>query len=248
MRHGFVIRKAILTVRRLEAAARFYSSILDSKPEPVPGGLVYRLEAGSELVLQHNPQAEKPPPGASGLYHIAFTVDSPGALRAVLGKLREMGSLLLGASDHCFTIALYTLDPEGNGVEVYWDKDEPCRRLVTKPLEPRVLAEAGSPMEYRASIGHIHLKVADLGEAERFYAGVLGMVVTERGYPGALFFAYGDYHHHVAANIWETAWGVRGARPERYAVGLRSYTMKPPGGEAEPGVYRDPAGVEVVIL
>ncbi|GBF09981.1 glyoxalase family protein [Aeropyrum pernix] len=248
MRHGFVIRKAVLIVRRLEEAERFYTAILNRPPEPVQGGLLYRLEGGSELLLRQNPRARPPIPGAAGLYHIAFTVDKPGALPVVVEKLRSLGSPLLGASDHCFTLAVYTLDPEGNGVEVYWDKDEPCERLVTKPLDPRALTVGGPSWGYRTSIGHIHLKVARLEDAEVFYTKILGMSVTERGYPGALFFAYGDYHHHVAANTWETRWGARGSRPQGPVVGLESYTLRPPNGETDPGIYEDPAGVQVIIV
>jgi catechol 2,3-dioxygenase len=51
-------------------------------------------------------------------------------------------------------------------------------------------------------MGHIHLHVADLAAAEAFYADTLGLDVTTRRYPGALFLAAGGYHHHVAVNVW----------------------------------------------
>jgi catechol 2,3-dioxygenase len=54
-------------------------------------------------------------------------------------------------------------------------------------------------------IGHVHLQVADLVEAEAFYHGILGFEVTVRGYPGALFLAAGGYHHHIGLNTWQSA-------------------------------------------
>ena len=51
-------------------------------------------------------------------------------------------------------------------------------------------------------IGHVHLNVAELSAAEDFYAGLLGFEVTVRGYPGALFFATGGYHHQIGVNTW----------------------------------------------
>lgn len=51
-------------------------------------------------------------------------------------------------------------------------------------------------------VGHVHLRVDDLAESERFYREVLGFEVTQRSYPGALFFAAGGYHHHVGVNVW----------------------------------------------
>jgi catechol 2,3-dioxygenase len=67
------------------------------------------------------------------------------------------------------------------------------------------LGESGSAdagMEPGTRIGHVHLNVADTGAAEDFYAGVLGLDVTVRTYPGALFLATGGYHHHIGVNTW----------------------------------------------
>ena len=57
-------------------------------------------------------------------------------------------------------------------------------------------------------IGHVHLQVGAIPEAESFYTGVLGMTLKTR-YPGGSFYASGDYHHHLATNIWNS----RGAKP-----------------------------------
>jgi catechol 2,3-dioxygenase len=59
----------------------------------------------------------------------------------------------------------------------------------------------------RVRIGHVHLKVADLQRALRFYAGVLGMEVTQRLGDGAVFLSAGGYHHHIALNTWESLGG-----------------------------------------
>ena len=52
-------------------------------------------------------------------------------------------------------------------------------------------------------MGHVHLHVADLDAAEAFYAGRLGLDVTVRSYPGALFLSRDGYHHHVGLNTWQ---------------------------------------------
>ncbi len=59
----------------------------------------------------------------------------------------------------------------------------------------------------RVHIGHVHLKVADLERALRFYAGVLGLEVTQRYGDGAVFLSAGGYHHHIALNTWESLGG-----------------------------------------
>ena len=59
----------------------------------------------------------------------------------------------------------------------------------------------------RVRIGHVHLKVADLQRALRFYNGALGLEVTQRYGDGAVFLSAGGYHHHIALNTWESLGG-----------------------------------------
>src|SRR5690349_559360 len=59
----------------------------------------------------------------------------------------------------------------------------------------------------KVRIGHVHLKVADLQRALRFYSGVLGLEVTQRYGDGAVFLSAGGYHHHIALNTWESLGG-----------------------------------------
>jgi catechol 2,3-dioxygenase len=66
-------------------------------------------------------------------------------------------------------------------------------------------------------IGHVHLKVADLERAVRFYRDVLGFEVTQRYGPGAVFLSAGGYHHHIGLNTWES---LGGSLPPRGATGL----------------------------
>jgi len=63
------------------------------------------------------------------------------------------------------------------------------------------------PIHPQVSIGHVHLKVADLQRAMDFYVGVLGFEVTQRYGTGAAFLSAGGYHHHIGLNTWESAGG-----------------------------------------
>jgi catechol-2,3-dioxygenase len=62
-------------------------------------------------------------------------------------------------------------------------------------------------IDARAHIGHVHLKVANLERALRFYCGVLGFEVMQRFGEGAAFVSAGGYHHHLAMNTWESLGG-----------------------------------------
>src|SRR5438552_19112151 len=104
--------------------------------------------------------------------------------------------------------------------------------MVTTPLDldkflatiPAKRATTGpSP---QIDIGHIHLHVANLAAAERFYSEFLGLAVTQRSYVGALFFAAGNYHHHIAVNVWAGK-----AVPRASSVGLVSYRLEVPVSE-----------------
>jgi catechol 2,3-dioxygenase len=89
------------------------------------------------------------------------------------------------------------------------------------------------PAETR--IGHVHLNVADLSRAEEFYGGGLGLDVTTRGYPGALFMSAGGYHHHIGLNTWA---GEGAAAPPAGALGLAWFELVVPGGEEQERVER----------
>jgi catechol 2,3-dioxygenase len=72
------------------------------------------------------------------------------------------------------------------------------------------------------TMGHVHLQVADIPAAERFYNRALGLDVMVRSYPGALFLAAGGYHHHLGLNTWQS----QGAPPPpEGSLGLDRYEL-----------------------
>lgn len=73
------------------------------------------------------------------------------------------------------------------------------------------------PIDPGVRIGHVHLKVADLERALRFYCGVLGFEVTQRYGPQAAFVSAGGYHHHIGLNTWES---LGGSPPPSGTTGL----------------------------
>ena len=66
---------------------------------------------------------------------------------------------------------------------------------------------AGRPIDPRVRIGHVHLKVADLERALKFYCGVLGFELRQRFGAQAAFVSAGGYHHHIGLNTWESRGG-----------------------------------------
>src|SRR5947207_2845564 len=73
------------------------------------------------------------------------------------------------------------------------------------------------PIDPQVRIGHVHLKVADLERAIRFYCGVLGFELTQRYGTQAAFVSAGGYHHHIGLNTWES---LGGSPPPLRTTGL----------------------------
>ncbi|HXF81504.1 MAG TPA: VOC family protein [bacterium] len=226
-----------LTVAALDRAVAFYQETIGFRLVGRFGPVAELSATGHppvHLILTERPQARRG--RTAGLYHFAILLPSRPDLGRALRHLVEAQAPLEGASDHAVSEALYLRDPEGNGIEIYADRPPaqwPRRgtelAMTTTALDLQgLLAEAGgawSGLPDGTRIGHIHLHVADLRRSEAFYAGILGFTVTLRSYPGALFLAAGDYHHHLGLNTWAGT-DLLAADPE--GLGLRYFTLTLP--------------------
>lgn len=205
-----------LRVADLDRALAFYRDALGFR-EAWRGGQTVMLSADGGYPFALGLTATADPPEAPrrrcGLYHAAFLLPGRAALGRLLRRLMEREVTLDGASDHLVSEALYLRDPEGNGVELYadrpreqWDRHGDEIEMDTRPLDLRDLLAAGgdrsAPAAEGTRLGHMHLRVSDLGRAEAFYHGALGFDVVVRRYPGALFLSAGGYHHHLGTNVW----------------------------------------------
>ncbi len=228
---------AHLKVSDLPRALAFYQDLLGLKEEGREGNTVWlAARAGGPvlLVLTAIPGARPKPRGTTGLYHIAIRLPTREALANIFRRLLDARWSFQGFSDHKVSEALYLADPDGNGLELCWDR--PADRwprgngqilMRTDPLDIEDLLQGAtpSPLHPESVIGHVHVHVRDLDEAEAFYHRTLGLDVTLREYPGARFFAAGGYHHHVGTNIWA---GQGAPPPPPEAVGLAYMTLVVP--------------------
>jgi catechol 2,3-dioxygenase len=232
-----------LTVSNLEQALSFYQQSLGFQVHSRENGTA-RLGAGREdlVVLTEQPQARRVA-GTTGLYHFAILVPSRLELARSLRHLGETRTPLQGFSDHLVSEAIYLADPDGNGIEIYrdrprseWQYDQGRLRMATDPLDIQGLLaelndqpETWSGLHPETVLGHVHLHVAHINQAETFYVDVLGFELMVRYGPTASFLAAGGYHHHLGINTWN---GVGAPPPPPDAVGLRWYIVYLPD-EAE---------------
>ncbi|GKS67896.1 catechol-2,3-dioxygenase [Nitrosarchaeum sp.] len=150
----------------------------------------------------------------AGLYHFAILLSQRKNLAEFLSHLLKHKDTIKidGFSDHLVSEAIYIRDPDNIGIEIYrdrmpsewkWNKNQVV--MSVEPLDMEgLLAEStkswsGFPSD--TSIGHVHLHVSNLANAKKFYSEILGLTNTA-GMKGALFFAAGKYHHHIATNTW----------------------------------------------
>src|SRR5690606_17607427 len=167
----------------------------------------------------------------TGLYHFALLLPT----RADLGKAIKHFSrneVRLGASDHLVSEALYLSEPDGNGIEIYRDREPEAWTwqdgfvgMSTDPLDARAVVEASGNEEWDGLpvgtvMGHVHLHVANLAESQAYYEALGFEVVTP--YPQALFMSTGKYHHHIGMNTWN---GAGAPRPSKESAGLEAFTL-----------------------
>ena len=194
------------------------------------------------VILRHSPSLRYAAPGEAGLFHTAILFDTQEALAAAVNSVaRHQPDRFTGSADHLVSKAFYFDDPEGNGVELYWDRDRTewswthgQVEMSTLYLDPNQflrehLTEPGldDPRLGSAVVGHVHLSVGDTASARDFYVDRLGFEVTTRFGNDALFVSAGKYHHHMAMNVWKS----RGAGPRQPALGLGQVDIVVPDAE-----------------
>lgn len=225
-----------LVVTDLPLVSSFYQSMLGLQViEKSASGDVLGVDGQPLLSLTTDKAVKRAPQNAAGLFHTAFLLPSRVELARWLRHAAHNNVQLQGASDHLVSEAIYLGDPEGNGIEIYADRphdqwtfhQDGMVEMATLGLDLQKLYEsaphdAWTGMADGSAIGHIHLQVGNIPQADAFYRDVLGLKIMAR-YPGASFFATGNYHHHLAANIWNSRGAA--ARTEDM-TGLSDYTLR----------------------
>jgi len=124
---GVAIGHVHLKVADLDRALDFYCGVLGFELRQRLGDEAAFVSAGGYhhhigLNTWQSRGGPPPPPGTTGLFHTAILYPTRRALADALRRVTEAGVPLTGASDHGVSEALYLDDPDGNGVELYWDR------------------------------------------------------------------------------------------------------------------------------
>jgi len=251
------VGRAHLVVRDLDVVGSFYEKAIGlERLEESASGIEFGAGGKPLLTLTTRGDAATAPRNAAGLFHTAFLMPNRQELAHWLAHAAHLGIELDGASDHLVSEAIYLSDPEGNGIEIYRDRSHmewtyfpdgtiqmDTRRLDLQALYETAPKSAWSGMSPDAALGHIHLQVGNVPEADRFYEGVLGLKKMTT-YPGASFYSSGAYHHHVAANVWNS----RNASARTGAMtGLQDYELAFNDQQVLDGVLSTLEGLEIKV-
>ena len=255
-----------LIARDLDKLTNYYRDLLGLTVTERTGKLA-RLGTGGVTLLEieHRPDALPDDPSTAGLYHTAFLMPTRQDHARWIMHIARNRVPITGASDHGVSEAFYLDDPEGNGIEVY--NDRPAERwtwadglvvMKTNQLDIEAILDEvdRATATYPAApeglrIGHIHLRVGSVEQAEQFYRGPIGLGLTRRR-GGATFMSSGGYHHHVGANVWHSD-GAGARDPNRAGLGWFSMELSEPGAidamaaklrEAKAPVEAAPGGIE----
>jgi catechol 2,3-dioxygenase len=229
-----------LTVADLGRSVAYYEEAIGLEPLDRGPRSASLGAGGRTLVALVEAPGAVPAAGFCGLYHLALLVPERRDLASWLAHAARDEVALTGLSDHFVSEALYLSDPDGHGIEIYWDRPrerwegQVAARLTTQRLDvesligeledPRTDPWRGLPAG--TTMGHVHLKVADVPGTVRFYRDVLGFGLMAALGAQAAFLGAGGYHHHVGANTWESAGA---SPPPPGTAALRHATIVLPG-------------------
>jgi catechol 2,3-dioxygenase len=208
-----------LIVSNLEQSIDYYERAVGLRQLSRADGSVALGSGGQDLVALVEEPGASPAAGYTGLYHIALLVPERLQLARWLAHAARDRVPLVGLSDHYVSEAIYLSDPDGHGLEIYWDRPREvwegkvAERMTTLPLDvDDLLAELPDPdgaefegLPEGTVVGHVHLKVGSIPETVAFYRDVLGFALMASLGSQAAFLSAGGYHHHIGANTWESA-------------------------------------------
>lgn len=205
-----------LQVVDLKKSLSYYQHVLGLRAHSATDTSVVLSAHGDErplVLLQTKRGVTRARRGAFGLYHFAVLLPERAALGRFAAHLASL-DVRAGMADHLVSEALYLWDPDGLGIEVYvdrpreaWQQRDGELAMTTDPLDIQTVIAAGRGVAWTgapegSTIGHVHLHVGSLEQAEAFYHRALGFDKTVWSYPGALFMSAGGYHHHLGTNTW----------------------------------------------
>jgi catechol 2,3-dioxygenase len=257
-----------LDVTDLPRALAFWRDLLGLADLGGADGVARLGAGGRELIVLHKGAVRGPQRGHSGLYHVALHLPDEREFARVLARLAA-ARYPQAPTDHIFSKATYLDDPDGIGLELTLETIDRVAEMSVRgsefriidregrhrsPVEPldtdAVFSQLGDasidvPLPAATKVGHVHLHVSDLDEANAFYRDQIGFEEHTYLLIGmADLHAGGPFPHRMALNVWQ---GQGAPQPLAGTAGLRHFTItaRDAAGRAAILARLEAAGVEI---
>ena len=210
----FNIKKITLKASNRQVMRHFYEELLGFYlSEETEHTLAYAFREKEipflKLEFGGNASTEK----TTGLFHYALLFPDRASKAGLISRLMK-ANYPLGAGDHLVSESFYLRDPEGNGIELYHDRDPKTWKwnegqvemgTFAVDLEAVLATKKVGAFRYppKMSIGHLHFTGSSLAQADTLFMDILRTDLVARVGNTAHFYSQNHYHHHFATNLWE---------------------------------------------
>lgn len=220
-----------LKIRNIDKSKYFYTHILGFSIYQETVDHIYYTINGKDIILKTYIDLKASPRlSTQGLYHVAYLLPNKEALAQLVYHIAKNKYPITGGADHGISDALYLNDPDGNGIELYVDKDPTYwqdidthpEKIENQPFDYDFYLSINQTnfekIDSNTILGHMHQHTTDLKNSSTFYQTILGYDLILNVH-SAHFLSSKKYHHHLALNTWASP-----IKAKKDAVGLVDVT------------------------
>ena len=209
----FIIKKITLRASNISVMRNFYENLLQFHViSETDNSVSYAFTENEEtfLTLEFGGRLRKK--NTAGLFHYAILFPDVSSKATIVDRIIK-NNYPIGAGDHLVSESFYINDPEGNGIELYHDRDstewiweDGKVKMGTLPVDVQALLDQkNNHLDYpkNMKIGHLHFTGNSIAKSDEFFNELLNTDLVSFVGDTAHFYSQNHYHHHFATNIWE---------------------------------------------
>lgn len=209
----FIIKKITLRASNISVMRNFYENLLQFHViSETDNSVSYAFTENEEtfLTLEFGGRLRKK--NTAGLFHYAILFPDVSSKATIVDRIIR-NNYPIGAGDHLVSESFYINDPEGNGIELYHDRDstewiweDGKVKMGTLPVDVQALLDQkNNHLDYpkNMKIGHLHFTGNSIAKSDEFFNELLNTDLVSFVGDTAHFYSQNHYHHHFATNIWE---------------------------------------------
>ena len=209
----FIIKKITLRASNISVMRNFYENLLQFHViSETDNSVSYAFTENEEtfLTLEFGGRLRKK--NTAGLFHYAILFPDVSSKATIVDRIIR-NNYPIGAGDHLVSESFYINDPEGNGIELYHDRDatewiweDGKVKMGTLPVDVQALLDQkNNHLDYpkNMKIGHLHFTGNSIAKSDEFFNELLNNDLVSSVGDTAHFYSQNHYHHHFATNIWE---------------------------------------------